>query len=52
VAPLTTGKAFFPLANRFVREPTQQKQLGQISQAQLVPQPVEHDLEHDIGGEF
>jgi hypothetical protein len=48
------GKAFFPLAHGFVRErePTQQKSLGPISQAQLVPQPAEHDLKHDIGGEF
>jgi len=30
-------------------ESTEQKHLCQIPQAQLVPQPAKHDLEHNVG---
>ncbi len=29
-----------------------QKHLGQIVQAQFIPQPPQHDEQHDIGGIF
>src|SRR4051812_18211080 len=44
------SKAFFPLPYGFMHklEAAQQEHLGQISQAQLIQQPAEHDLEDDV----
>src|SRR5437588_10841147 len=48
------GKACFPVSNCLMRElkAPLQEHLGEIAQAQLVPQPPENDEQHDIGGIF
>jgi len=45
------SKTFLPLPYGFMGElePAQQKHFRQIPQAELVAQPAQHDLEHDVG---
>ena len=48
------SKTFFPLPYGFMGElePAQQKHLRQIPQAELVPQPAQHDLEDSVRWEL
>jgi hypothetical protein len=46
------GKTRFPVSNGLMRElkASLQKHLGQVTQAQLIPQPPQHNEQNNIGG--
>lgn len=48
------GKARFPVLDCLMgeRKAAHQNHFSQIAQVQLVPQPLQHDEEDDIGGIF
>jgi len=47
-------EALFPIPHRFVGEfeAAQQEHLGQVPQAEFIPEPAEYNLEYDVGGKL